>query len=259
MNTPDTPPARPHPDPATPESAPQASANLHQPAAVSQFPAGGIAGNSTGSIAGNSPSAEDRSPEPPARRVIYLHGFRSSSQSFKAKLLHARLVDFGMGERFVAPDLPPSPAAAMTAVVNDLRPGADDLLVGSSLGGCYATWLAERSGARAVLLNPAVHAARDLAGQVGEQIGYHDGLPFWFDHRYLDEVRELEAVTIGQPARYLLIAAKGDEVLDWREMVARFATSPQWILEGGDHGLSNFVDLVDEVLAFGGLPGKRIG
>lgn len=205
------------------------------------------------------PSPDPSLAEAPARRVIYLHGFRSSSQSFKAKLLHARLADFGLGDRFVAPDLPPSPAAAMAAVVDDIRPAADDLLVGSSLGGCYATWLAGRSGARAVLLNPAVHAARDLAAHVGEQIGYHDGLPFWFDRRYLDELRELEAITIERPERFLLIAAKGDEVLDWREMVARFATSPQQILDGSDHGLSNFADLVDGVLAFGGLPGKRNG
>ena len=193
----------------------------------------------------------------PARRVIYLHGFRSSPQSFKARLLLARLVDHGMGERFLAPALPPSPAAAMAAVIGDIRPDADDLLIGSSLGGCYATWLAEQCGARVVLLNPAVHAARDLASQVGEQVGYHDGLPFWFDQRYLDELRVLESVDISDPRRYLLIAATGDEVLDWREMVARFPGSAQHIIEGGDHGLSSFADLVDEVLAFGGLPGKR--
>ena len=193
----------------------------------------------------------------PARRVIYLHGFRSSSQSFKARLLLARLIDHGLGERFVAPELPPSPAAAIAAVVDDIRPGADDLLIGSSLGGCYATWLAEQCGARTVLLNPAVHAARDLASQVGEQVGYHDGLPFWFDQRYLDELRVLESVDISEPRRYLLIAATGDEVLDWREMVARFPDSPRHIIQGGDHGLSTFAELVDEVLAFGGLPGKR--
>lgn len=193
----------------------------------------------------------------PARRVVYLHGFRSSSQSFKARLLQARLAQSGLADRFVAPDLPPSPATAMATVVEDIRPGSDDLLVGSSLGGCYATWLAEQCGARAVLLNPAVHAARDLAGQVGEQLGYHDGLPFWFDRSYLEELRVLESVTISEPGRYLLVAAKGDEVLDWREMVARFRDSPQWLLEGSDHGLSDFADLVDGVLAFGGLPARR--
>ena len=192
-----------------------------------------------------------------ARRVVYLHGFRSSSQSFKAKLLRARLQELGLGDRFVAPDMPPSPAAAMAAVIAEIQPLADDLLVGSSLGGCYALWLAERVGARAVLLNPAVHAARDLAGQVGEQSGYHDGLPFWFDRRYLVELRDLEAVTVTGPERYLLIAAKGDELLDWREMVARFPDSPKRVLDGGDHGLSDFADLVDEVLAFGGLVTTR--
>ena len=214
------------------------------PLAFPAFPAGGPA---------PVPAPADRS----ASRVIYLHGFRSSSQSFKARLLQARLTALGLAEHFVAPDMPPSPAAAIQGVLDDIRPSADDLLIGSSLGGCYATWLAERVGARAVLLNPAVHPARDLAGHVGEQVGYHDGLPFWFDRRYLDELRHLEAVAVSRPERYLLIAARGDEVLDWREMVARFPDSPQRLLDGGDHGLSNFADLVDPVLAFGGLVAAR--
>lgn len=190
---------------------------------------------------------------PPARRLIYLHGFRSSSQSFKARLLAARLEQIGLGDRFFAPDLPPSPAVAVASVIEELCPDDRDLLVGSSLGGCYALHLAEACAARAVLLNPAVHASRDLVGHVGEQVGYHDGLPFWFDRDYLAELKRLEDVDIADPQRYLLIAAKGDEVLDWREMVARFPDSPRLLLEGSDHGLSNFADLIDDVLAFGGL------
>lgn len=99
--------------------------------------------------------------------MIYLHGFRSSSQSFKARLLAERMAALGQAERFLAPDLDVSPARAVAAVVDQIRPTADDVLVGSSLGGFYAIVLAEYAGCRAVLLNPAVQAPRDLASQVG--------------------------------------------------------------------------------------------
>lgn len=189
-----------------------------------------------------------------ARRLIYLHGFRSSARSFKARLLHERLAALGLGDRFVAPDLPPSPREALALVARDIGPGADDLLVGSSLGGCYATFVAERCGARAVLLNPAVRPSRDLAGFVGEQRGYHDDLPFVFHRHYLDELRAIEAVPLTRPERYLLVAAKGDELLDWREMVGRYPGARHRVLEGSDHGLSDFARYQDEVLAFGELP-----
>ena len=159
----------------------------------------------------------------------------------------------GLAASFHAPDLPPSPALAVALIERTLAPSPRDCLVGSSLGGCYAAWLAARSGSRVVLLNPAVHPARDLVGHVGPQAGYHDGEPFRFEARYLDELRVLEAAILPDPARVLLVAAKGDEVLDWREMVARFAGARHRVLEGSDHGLGDFEDLVDEVLLFSGL------
>lgn len=186
-------------------------------------------------------------------RLLYLHGFRSSSQSFKARLLQARLTAVGAGGRFVAPDLSPEPDRAIGLVMKTIRPDAGDTVVGSSLGGCYATWIAEQTGCRAVLLNPAVRAARDLAGQVGAQTGYHDGAPFEFKAAWVDQLRGYEVDGITLPERYFLIAAQGDEVLDWREMVAAFAGARQRILPGSDHGLSDFEDYVDEVLGFAGI------
>ncbi len=188
-------------------------------------------------------------------RLIYLHGFRSSPQSFKARLLAERLVARGRGDAFVCPQLPPSPAAAVELVLREIAPGSDDTLVGSSLGGYYATWLAERTGARAVLLNPAIDPARDLAPYVGDLRSYHDDLPLRFEARHLDELRALEAGALRDPSRYLLVAAKGDEVLDWREMVGRYPTVRTKLLEGGDHGLTDFDALADEVLSFGGFGG----
>ena len=186
-------------------------------------------------------------------RLIYIHGFRSSSRSFKARMLQARLDASGDGGRFLAPDLPPEPDRAVALILDSVVPTPADTLVGSSLGGCYATWLAEKVGCKAVLLNPAMHPARDLAGQVGPQLGYHDGEPFRFEAHYLDQLRRLEVTAITRPERYLLIAAQGDEVLDWREMVAAFPGARHKVIAGSDHGLSDFASHVDDVLAFASM------
>ncbi|HLS57078.1 MAG TPA: YqiA/YcfP family alpha/beta fold hydrolase [Zeimonas sp.] len=186
-------------------------------------------------------------------RVVYLHGFRSSPKSFKARLLAERLADAGLASRFVCPQLPPSPAAAVELVLREIAPQPADTLVGSSLGGYYATWLAERCGCRAVLLNPAVAPARDLAGWVGVQRMFHSDDEFVFEPSFLAELASLEVAVPSVPQRYLLIAAKGDELLDWREMVAKYRSVTTVLLEGGDHGLSDFAGLVDRVLAFAGF------
>ncbi len=190
---------------------------------------------------------------PRGGRLVYLHGFRSSPQSFKARMLAERLAARGRGDRFACPQLPPSPAEAVEQVLREIAPKAEDTLVGSSLGGYYATWLAEHTGARAVLLNPAVDPARDLAPYVGELRTWHDDRPFRFEARYLGELRALRAGALRDASRYLLVAAKGDEVLDWREMVGRYPEVRTILLEGGDHGLTGFDALVEEVLGFAGF------
>ena len=192
--------------------------------------------------------------QPPERpRLIYLHGFRSSPASFKARLIDERMQALGRGADFVCPQLPASPAEAVALVSERLLPQPQDTLVGSSLGGYYATWLAERHGCRAVLLNPAVEPARDLRGHVGPPRMYHSDAPFVFEPRYLGELAALEVGAITFPERYLLVAAKGDELLDWREMVGRYPGARRIVLEGSDHGLSDFAELLDEVLGFAGM------
>ena len=190
-------------------------------------------------------------------RLIYLHGFRSSSQSFKSRLLADRMAALGLASRYLAPDLDPEPARAVDWVRHTLAPGPADTLVGSSLGGCYATRLAEDHGCRAVLLNPAVRPAGGLAAYVGEQPFFHGPGSFRFEAHYLDELAALEvpAITFGQ--RYFLVAATGDELLDWREMSAHYPGARQWIIPGSDHGLSDFAHYMDEVLAFAGIGSTR--
>ena len=188
--------------------------------------------------------------------IVYLHGFKSSPQSFKARLLGDVLDARGRANEYVCPQLPASPTAAIMlamTLVGTVPP--DELtLIGSSLGGYYATWMAERIGCRAVLLNPAIQAADKLGGQVGIGTAYHSEQPFEFKTTYIDELRALQVPLITQPQRYFLIAATGDEVLDWREMQAYYAGASQRIIDGSDHGLSDFASHVGAVLGFCDLP-----
>ena len=185
--------------------------------------------------------------------LLYLHGFRSSPKSTKARLVGARVAERHPAVTWWCPQLPPSPAAAMELALRGVADWPRDAMavVGSSLGGFYATCVAEVNGCRAVLLNPAVHPARDLAGQVGEHAAWHDPAEhFRFERGFVDELRALEGGPVAHPENYFAVIAKGDEVLDWREMTARYPGAKIKLLEGSDHALSDFGEHIDEVFAF---------
>ena len=184
--------------------------------------------------------------------VIYIHGFNSSPASSKAKLLKANLDALGRGVEFAAPALPhgPAQAAALLDALANRHPHA--ALVGSSLGGFYATYLAEKYGLKAVLLNPAVRPYELLAPLVGRQKNFHTGEEHDFTAQHVAELRALEVERV-TPARYLLIVAKGDEVLDYRRAVERYHGCRQLVIEGSDHGLSEFAGYLETVLEFCGI------
>ncbi|PLC54787.1 esterase [Pollutimonas nitritireducens] len=191
--------------------------------------------------------------------ILYLHGFRSSPRSSKATLMARAMQERGLSHEWLCPQLPASPRRSMelanhlieTAVKEKGLQAENDLvIVGSSLGGYYATCLAEHWKCRAVVLNPGVYAARDLATQVGEHTLYDSTDPFVFLPEYVDELAEMAVGKPARPERYYLLAAKGDEVLDWREMADWYAGSHGRILEGGDHGLSDFQQWLPEVMDF---------
>lgn len=190
------------------------------------------------------------------RKILYLHGFRSSPQSMKAQIMANAMALRGRAGEFVCPQLPASPAQAMALVqrlARDMCPDNDFsglALIGSSLGGFYATSLAEQLGCRAVLLNPAVKPPRDLAPQVGVTTAWHSNEVFEFLASYLDELRECSVDIITDPARYFLIVATGDEVLDWREMVAHYPGAQQLVIDGSNHAIDEFADYVSQIMAF---------
>lgn len=189
--------------------------------------------------------------------LLYLHGFRSSPQSTKARLVRERVARCHSGVRLWCPQLPPSPQQAMQEIMRGIAgwPRATMAVMGSSLGGYYATWVAEQTGCRAVLLNPAVHAARDLATQVGVHPSWHEPqASFEFKASYVQELQELAVPAITRPQRYYTLIAQGDEVLDWREMRAHYPGANGRLLEGSDHAITEFPVYLDEIVGFLELP-----
>ena len=132
-------------------------------------------------------------------------------------------------------------------------PAAQTGVVGSSLGGFYATAVAERFGGRAVLLNPAIDPARDLAKYIGETSAWHSEERFFFRPEFIDELRAIAPGELTRPERYFAVIAKGDEVLSWVEMSLRYRDCKLKLLEGSDHALSDFDEHLPEVLSFLGL------
>ena len=180
---------------------------------------------------------------PRTTHLLYLHGFRSSPQSMKAQKMAAWVAAHRPDLTWWCPQLPPSPAEAMALVAASTRDWPTDsrAVMGSSLGGFYATVFAEAHGCRAVLINPAVDPARDLAKYIGELTAWHDPADrFFFRAEFVDELRAMAPGALRDPARYQTWVAKGDEVLDWREMSARYAVTELHLLDGGDHALSDF-------------------
>ena len=166
--------------------------------------------------------------------------------------MRARLAELGRLDEWQCPVLPVSPREAI-ALAESLvaKADAEDVtVIGSSLGGYYATYLAEKHGWRAVLLNPAVVPQRDLSHYLGEQPLWHGGGSIVVEPVHLDELRALGVDAITRPERYYLIAATGDEVLDYRTMLEHYPNVRTTLIQGGDHAISDFPKYLDEVLVF---------
>ncbi len=191
--------------------------------------------------------------------ILYLHGFRSSPLSFKAQAMADYMNQRGLGEHFSCPQLPESPVQSVMLAMQLLEDKNPEnvLLVGSSLGGYYATWLAENLGCKAVLLNPVVDPWSLKIDDMDSSSETFE-LSEWRTDRekYEKELLQIQIHEITHPERYLLIAATGDELLDYEQMIAHYRNAQQIIIEGSDHSLMEFTDYLDDILAFSGLKAK---
>lgn len=187
--------------------------------------------------------------------VVYLHGFRSSPNSSKAVMTGEAVRALSNEDNqyeWYCPQLLASPKKSMDLVTQYIGASKADrvVVIGSSLGGFYTNYLAEKYGCKGVVLNPAVKAAKELEPHVGMMTAYDSNEPFDFRAEYIDELKALQVEKITRPERYFLIAAKGDELLDWQEMVHFYPGAKQLVLEGGDHGISNYAEHLPAVIDF---------
>ena len=188
--------------------------------------------------------------------LLYLHGFRSSPKSTKAQQM-ARVARGIPGLTWWCPQLPPSPSAAAELIWQGTKnwPDATSVVMGSSLGGYYATWLASLRPWKAVVINPAVHPQRDLADKIGQHSCWHDPhQQFDFTAEHVQELQALGSAKTHFGNRVLPLIAKGDELLDWQEMRQRYPDSEGILLEGGDHAFSDFEKYIPIILAFMNRP-----
>ena len=188
--------------------------------------------------------------------LIYLHGFNSSPQSHKAQVMARHMAAQGLAERYACPALPVLADDAI-ALVEALMHSAGKqpvCFVGSSLGGFYATYLAEKHDAKAVLINPAIEPHIGLRGYLGRQQNLHTGEPYDLTQAHLAAWARLVVPRIS-PQRYLLLVETGDEVLDYRKALERYAGAEQVVVQGGDHSLQSFPRHLPRILEFAGLAG----
>jgi predicted esterase YcpF (UPF0227 family) len=184
--------------------------------------------------------------------IVYIHGFNSSPASHKSKQLRERLAALGRAAEFVCPALPHWPKQAMALLERDLaRMPADEVtLVGSSLGGFYATALTEQTGMRAVLVNPAISPQDGLRAYLGPQRNLYSGEEYMLTEEHLAQLGELHVTKPARLDRYLLMHTTGDELLDWRIAADHYGGCRQVIVQGSDHGFGEFGDYLDIVLEF---------
>ena len=163
--------------------------------------------------------------------LIYIHGFNSAPESFKARLTGERLRALGRENEYFVPALPHRPAEAMALLCAAVEKNPHAALIGSSLGGYYATYLAERYALRAVLVNPAVKPHALLRNHLGPQKNLYTGASYELTAQHVTEL----------------------EVLDYRDAVEKYSGAMQRVIPGGDHGFGDFADYLDEALAFCGM------
>jgi predicted esterase YcpF (UPF0227 family) len=188
--------------------------------------------------------------------LVYLHGFNSAPQSTKGQMLARAAAALTHPPLFHLPQLFHGPAQAMREVsewIDREAPAPSDLtVIGSSLGGFYATHLAEKYGARAVVINPAIRPYEDLRPYVGRQRNVYTGEEYDVTPAHFAELAALAVEHITKPERYFLLARTGDELLDWRKAVDFYSGAYQYVAGGGDHGWTDFGAEVGSVLRFAG-------
>lgn len=185
--------------------------------------------------------------------VLYLHGFNSSPLSFKAQQLISHWQQAGLpADRLYVPALSNDPQQAIDGLEQWMASRPDTVLVGSSLGGYYATWLAEKYRCKALLINPAVLPALRFEQYLGPQKNFSTGEEWVLTRQHVQALAALKTAPPQDSERYWVWLQTGDETLDYRQAAGFYHQCRVDIREGGDHSYLGFVGRIPELLAFAG-------
>jgi predicted esterase YcpF (UPF0227 family) len=178
--------------------------------------------------------------------ILYLHGFASCGDSTKSQLLKS----FFKEEGVYSPDLPLKPGDAIAYIDTVLRENAIELIIGSSLGGFYASYFCEKYGIKTVLINPSTEPYITLESYVGTNRYWCSGKTFEWNRSYLKELKKYCIGSVKIPSNYLLLLQKGDEVLDYTKALHNYEGASLSLEEGGNHRFENLHDHLDMIRRF---------
>lgn len=185
--------------------------------------------------------------------ILYIHGLNSSPASHKASQLSRAMRSLGLDARLRVPALHHHPRQAMAQLEALVAELGHPLLVGSSLGGYYATHLAERHDLKALLINPAVRPHLRFDGYLGPQRNYYSDETWELTEDHIQALAELEVAPPTDPARYRVWLQTGDETLDYRDAEHYYRACALRIQAGGDHGFQGFATDLSMLFAFAGI------
>ncbi|MDH5518588.1 MAG: esterase YqiA [Gammaproteobacteria bacterium] len=187
--------------------------------------------------------------------IFYIHGFNSSAKSSKAQQLLRWMGTQGLEDQIIIPSLSSVPAVAIAELERLVALQTDHQLafIGSSLGGYYATWLAQRYQSPAVLINPAVKPYQLLVDYLGPNVNYYSGEEYQLNAEHIEQLKALEVGTLDHPEQFLVLLQTADEVLDYTQASEKYAASQLIIETGGDHSFSGFERHFDRILHFCGI------
>jgi len=178
---------------------------------------------------------------------IYIHGFGSHGLGSKANAFRNYFKD--KGEAFIAPSLSYVPDLAIQTLEELIESYDDVKLIGSSLGGFYTLYLAQKYGLKAVLINPSIYPYITLKKVLGKSPSFYDESYFTWMESHLKMLKKYETDLVMQEDIMLLLQ-KGDETLDYREAEAKLPHAKQIVEEGGSHSFEGIERLFVEVDGF---------
>lgn len=189
--------------------------------------------------------------------ILYIHGLNSSPASLKASQLSSAMQRMGLADRLRVPALHHHPREAIAQLQADIAALGAPLLVGSSLGGYYATHLAERHGLKALLINPVVNPHRLFDGYLGVQTNHYTGETWQLTADHVAALAELEVPAPTDPQRMQVWLQTADETLDYRQAERFYRACALNIQPGGDHGFQGFAERLPALFSLAGVEPAR--